>query len=108
MSKNQHLYTNIWKSLSIEFKIFLEGTETEKTLQLDKNQFVLAGNRLKSGYAFNLLLKNGVASNNIGGSAVARDLFDYLDNNALFKKLLINKKIKISMSKEFVLLLKKL
>ena len=107
MSRQQELYTAIWRSNSVFFKNFLEGDEQYDSKQLDKNEFTTAGNRREGGYVFRLELHNGRTVNNIDGSAVARDLRDCLVDSSFFRNLLQNKKVEISMGKDFTLKIKK-
>jgi len=107
MSKQENLYTAIWRSNSTFFKEFLEGEKQNDSKQLDKNEFTSAGNRREGGYVFRLELENGQTANNVSGSAVARDLRDYLVDSSFFRNLLQNKKVEISMGKDFTLKIKK-
>ena len=108
MSKNQNLYTGIWRCQSVKIRDFLTGEKNKQVIQLDRSDFERAGNRVSSGYTFNLMLKNGRAVNNISGTAVARDLNDYLSDNKLFGKLLKDKEVKINLDSRFQLHLRKL
>ena len=108
MSKKQNLYSGIWGSQSVKIRDFLTGDDYEQVIQLDSSDFKRAGNRTSSGYSFNLILENGRAVNNISGTAVARDLNDYLSDNKLFSDLLKNKKVKINLDSQFRLHLRKL
>ena len=102
-----NLYTNKWKKHSVKFKAFLESDKTVETFQLSKHELENPGNRSKSGYTFNLVLKNGVTVNNIGGSAVARDLRDYLVDSPFFKKLLKSKVLTVKLGIGYQLTLHK-
>lgn len=64
------------------------------------------GNR--ESYSFNLQLANGHATNNIKGSAVARDLAFTIANSLEAKKLLYNKDVKINMDNTFRLHIRQL
>jgi len=108
MSNKQNLYTGIWRSQSLKIRDFLTGNDQEQVIQLDRTEFERAGNRKGSGYTFNLMLENGRAVNNISGTAVARDLDEYLSDNKLFRDLLKDRKVKINLDSEFRLHLKKL
>jgi hypothetical protein len=46
------------------------------------------------------------ATNNISGSAVARDLFEALKDDEAIKAMLLNRSIKISVGKSFILSIK--
>ena len=107
MSRQQELYTAIWRSNSPFFKQFLEGEEQHDSKQLDKNEFTSAGNRREGGYVFRLELENGKTANNVSGSAVARDLRDYLVDSSFFRTLLQNKKVVFRLGKDFILRVEK-
>lgn len=107
MSKQQHLYTSIWRSNSTFFKQFLEGDKQQESKQLDQSAFKSAGNRREDGYAFKLELENGQTANNVSGSAVARDLRDYLIDSPFFRGLLQKKKVIIRLGKDFVMRIEK-
>ena len=107
MSKLENLYTAIWRSNSTFFKQFLEGDEQHDSKQLDKNDFTSSGNRREGGYVFRLELENGKTANNVSGSAVARDLRDYLVDSSFFRTLLQNKKVVFRLGKDFVLRVEK-
>jgi len=107
MSKQENLYTAIWRSNSTFFKEFLEGEKQNDSKQLDKNEFTSAGNRREGGYVFRLELENGQTANNVSGSAVARDLRDYLVDSSFFRNLLLNKKVLFRLGKDFILRVEK-
>ena len=51
-------------------------------------------------------MENGKVTNNISGSAVARDLYEALKGDEAIKAMLQDKAIKISVGKSFVLSIK--
>ncbi|MGZ3753250.1 MAG: hypothetical protein ACXVAU_18340, partial [Mucilaginibacter sp.] len=55
---------------------------------------------------FNLQMENGKPTNNISGSAVARDLYELLKADELIKAFLQDKSVKISVGKSFMLTIK--
>ena len=71
--------------------------------QLFKHEFEAIGDRTKSGYSFNLEIKNGDLKNNIGGTAVARDLFEVLKSSETAKELMKDNYFKINLTKNFIL-----
>jgi hypothetical protein len=91
-------YEDIWESAKDSIIGAIKNNK-ELNLQLDKDDFAKVGNR--KSYSFNLEFINGKVSNNIGGSAVARDLARVLANNVEFKKLAIGKELKFKMGKDF-------
>lgn len=72
-------YVQIWEQHSDEIQKALENGIIQNTIQLDRSLFEKVGNR--KSYSFRLQYINGKVSNNIGGSAVARDLDKYLSKN---------------------------
>lgn len=108
MSNKQHLYSDIWKSQSVAFKNFLETDVHRAEVQLREQDFQRASIRGRKSFSFNLVLENGKASNNISGSAVARDLEEYLTEHVLFRKLLADKHVKINLTGDFMLQMQKL
>lgn len=95
-----HKYEDIWNQI---MPLILQSIRDSKplTIQLTKEIFDKAGNR--KSYSFNLQFRNGRVSNNIGGSAVARDLARVLENNNQFKNFSIKKDIQLRMGNEFTL-----
>ena len=51
-------------------------------------------------------MENGKVTNNISGSAVARDLYEALKTDEAIKAMLQEKNIKISVGKSFILSIK--
>jgi len=78
----------------------------EVSFKLNITDFESAGDRGKSGYTFNLTMENGKVTNNIGGSAVARDLYEALKSDETIKAILQEKAVKISVGKTFLLSIK--
>ena len=78
----------------------------EQQFKLNITDFESAGDRGKSGYTFNITMENGKVINNISGSAVARDLFEALKSDELIKTMLLDKHVKISVGKSFMLTIK--
>jgi len=102
--KDANIYMNLWQKyrpviLSKMKQAHIENQE----YQLMKHEFESIGDRTSSGYSFNLEIKDGKVSNNIGGTAVARDLFEVLKNSDTAKNMMESNHIKITLSKEFVL-----
>jgi len=75
----------------------------EQVLQLQKYEFEVSGNRKDSGYTFTLEIVNGLVSNNISGSAVARDLYDILLESEKVKSMFKEKNFKITLGREYIL-----
>jgi|ERR1017187_2687569 hypothetical protein len=94
-----HKYEDIWIKV---VPTILDSIENKKLLllELDKDIFDKVGNR--KNYSFNLEFTNGIITNNIKGSAVARDLARVLKNNKKFKLLSKKEHIKFKMGNDFV------
>jgi hypothetical protein len=79
------------------------ASEEPQTYKMTKEEFESVGDRKKSTYSFNLEIKNGKVTNNIGGTAVARDLFNVLQQSNFAKELMQDNYFKITLSKGFIL-----
>jgi hypothetical protein len=100
-------YINLWKKYLAVIRIQLKNSlRRDEMLQLSKIEFEAAGDRDSSGYTFNLEIQNGQIANDISGTAVARHLYKVLNDDAILNEFLKGKKIKISLSKSFILKLK--
>lgn len=93
------LYLDIWAEILPIAKEKLEKGE-DFTVQFKEHVFDTVGSRKK--YSFRLELYNGIAQNNLGGSAVARDLYATLSDSKVISKLLLNKRVVFRLSKDFV------
>ena len=80
--------------------------KTRNALFSNMSDFESAGDRGKSGYTFNIQMENGKVTNNISGSAVARDLYEALKGDETIKAMLQDKSVKISVGKTFMLSIK--
>ncbi|MBE6331462.1 MAG: hypothetical protein E7070_04010 [Bacteroidales bacterium] len=98
MARDQDIYIDFWESYLDFFvdKFMHGGTMNDKTI--DCNKLVTYGDRQK--YTFHLLLENGKVSNNIGGSAVARDLYKVLSSHSAFDFITKKKRIAISLKSD--------
>ncbi|MDB5023697.1 MAG: hypothetical protein JWP78_1452 [Mucilaginibacter sp.] len=100
-------YLQTWKKYIPVIRLYLKKSLTEdQQFKLNITDFESAGDRGKSGYTFNLQIENGKVSNNISGSAVARDLFELLKADEVIKAFLQEKSVKISVGKSFMLTIK--
>ena len=102
--RDANIYMNLWQKYRPVILNKMEQAHKEtQEYQLMKHEFESIGDRKSSGYSFNLEISNGIVSNNIGGTAVARDLYEVLKNSDTAKSIMENNHIKITLSKEFVL-----
>ncbi|MDP1727216.1 MAG: hypothetical protein Q8M15_10575 [Bacteroidota bacterium] len=93
-------YIEIWEKYSFEI---LNAIKAGQSIQLEigASLFKKVGNR--KSYTFNLEFNNGKVTNNISGSAVARDLAAVLESKSLFKALMQDKWVKLRMDSSFTL-----
>ncbi|TSD66089.1 hypothetical protein FFF34_001425 [Inquilinus sp. KBS0705] len=100
-------YLTTWRKYIPVIRLHLKKSLVqEQSFKLNITDFESAGDRGKSGYTFNLTIENGKVTNNISGSAVARDLFEALKTDETIKAMLQDKSIKISIGKSFILSIK--
>jgi hypothetical protein len=100
-------YLQTWKKYIPVIRLYLKKSLVEdQQFKLNITDFESAGDRGKSGYTFNLQMENGKVTNNISGSAVARDLYESLKADELIKAFLQEKSVKISVGKSFMLTIK--
>jgi len=105
MEERQYLTT--WKKYIPVIRLHLKKSLNEdQSFKLNITDFESAGDRGKSGYSFNIAMENGRVTNNISGSAVARDLYEALKGDEAIKAMLQDKQVKISVGKTFILTIK--
>jgi hypothetical protein len=105
MEERQYLTT--WKRYLPVIRLHLKKSlNEEQQFKLNIQDFESAGDRGKSGYIFSLTMENGKVLNSVGGSAVARDLYEVLRSDEAVKAILQDKSVKISVGKTFVLTIK--
>jgi hypothetical protein len=100
-------YLTTWKKYLPVIRLHLKRSlNEEQSFKLNITDFESAGDRGKSGYTFNIQMENGKVTNNISGSAVARDLYELLKSDDVIKAMLQDKAVKISVGKSFLLSIK--
>ena len=100
-------YLTTWRKYIPVIRLHLKRSLVEEqNFKLNITDFESAGDRGKSGYTFNLAMENSKVTNNISGSAVARDLYEALKADEAIKAMLLDKNVKISVGKSFVLSIK--
>jgi hypothetical protein len=104
--RDANIYFPLWQ----KYKPIIVGkmkfaTETYQEYQLSKHEFEVIGDRPLSGYTFNLEISKGIVVNDIGGTAVARDLFEILKTSETAKTLMIKNYFKINLNKDFKLII---
>jgi hypothetical protein len=93
-----HKYEDLWK-MALPQIIEILKSQSNGEFELRKEYFDQVGNR--KSYSFNLELKDGRVVNNIGGSAVARDLARVMLDNNDVKTTLKGRHVKIRMDKQY-------
>ena len=96
-------YIDLWTKRRASIKDKLNVAAAKQSIQLNYEEFKNVGNRNKSNYSFNLEFKNGIVSNNVDSSAVARDLAKVLENSTEINKILKTGHYKLNMDKRFCL-----
>jgi hypothetical protein len=105
MEERKYLLT--WKRYLPVIRLHLKKSVAEdQSFKLNITDFESAGDRGKSGYTFSLSMDNGKVTNNISSSSVARDLYEALKSDDAIKAMLLEKSIKISVGKSFMLTIK--
>lgn len=99
MARGSNLYYDYWKKQVPDFLEDMKEGYVE--YDMPEESFKKRGNR--QDYSFRLDIQNGLVVNNIGGSAVARDLFEALNDNSEFRKFAQGKNITFKMDSNFVL-----
>ena len=103
---SQGKYSNIWRNQLLKISEILGSSESTGSIMLTAHDFALVGSR--KSYSFNLEFDNGIVSNNISGSAVARDLAEVLSTSSSVKSILKTGYFKFQMDKNFTLSISKL
>ena len=98
-------YINIWQNALPAISEILGSSDSSGSITLNSKDFALVGNR--KSYSFNLEFDDGIVSNNISGSAVARDLAGVLTKSSFIKPVLNNGYFKFQMDKNFNLWISK-
>jgi hypothetical protein len=104
MSSGQtvHKYEDIFKNAMPHIeKAIDESVVRRVSIQLSREDFKKVGNR--QSYSFNLEFSDGIVANDIGGSAVARDLARVIEQNSGIVQKLKGKHLKINLDKGFTL-----
>lgn len=94
-------YVELWQKQRESIKELLKKSDSIQSLQLNPEEFRKVGNR--NSYSFNLEYVNGIVSNNVDGSAVARDLDTVLENSPEIMGVLKTGHHKINMDRRFCL-----
>lgn len=98
---SQELYTSIWEKALPDVLDLLEVFPYHGSIELPSKDFKDVGDR--KVYSFNLQIDYGEVSNDISGSAVARDLAKVFLTNIKAGIFAHDKKINIKLDKNFTL-----
>ena len=98
---SQGKYSNIWRNELTTISEVLSSSASSGSITLNFEDFALVGNR--QSYSFNLDFCDGTVSNNISGSAVARDLAAVLRSSSKIKSAIQDGVFKFRMDKNFTL-----
>ena len=94
-------YSDYWEMILPQLREKLEAGSFPQQIQLSKSEFDKRGNR--SRYTFNIQYRDGKVVNNLGGSAVARDLAAEIKADMAIRSLLKTGSYKINMDSNFKL-----
>jgi hypothetical protein len=107
--KDEGKYLHLWMKYAAVIRVLLKNTEVEnQKLQLYKHEFENSGHKQNTNFTFSFDLINGRAQNIVSTTAIARDLWQVLDNHSATKNWLKERKIKISIGKSFELQFEKI
>lgn len=99
-----NIYLGLWRKYKPAIiSLMVKANEGSQKFQLSGHEFTAIGNRESAGYDFRLEVKNGEAINNIGGSAVARDLLIVLKESPTAVRLWMENKYVFQNNKNFIL-----
>ena len=98
---SQGKYSNIWRNALPTISEILGSSAPSGSITLNFEDFALEGNR--QSYSFNLEFCDGNVSNNISGSAVARDLAAVLTSSSKIKSAIQDGVFKFRMDNNFTL-----
>jgi hypothetical protein len=99
ITKNKYL--QLWRAITPELIQVLNNYKGKTSIQLSKSEFESVGDR--KNYSFNLEFINGKVSNNISGSAVARDLSIILSEDKITRETISKGHYKFNLDKQFCL-----
>lgn len=102
--KDSNIYILLWQKYKAAIlSIMRRSIESSCEYQLSKHEFEAVGERQKAGYTFNLEIEKGIVTNNIDGTAVARDLVAVLKSSNTVIELMKEYNFKINLTKDFIL-----
>jgi hypothetical protein len=99
-------YLDLWAKQRENIKSKMKNANSVQIIQFSESEFSKVGNR--KSYSFNLEFNNGIVSNNISGSAVARDLAETLEGSKEIREILKNGYFKFNLNNSFCLRIQKI
>ena len=99
-------YSDFWRRLLPRIEEKLTICDQPQQIQLDRETFDQLGDR--QNYSFNIQYSKGRVINNLGGSAVARDLNREIEKAPRIQGILKLGNFKINMDRSFVLWIQKI
>ena len=107
--KDANIYYDLWRKYLPAIRILIKNSKNGlQKLSMSQHEFEAVGEREKAGYQFNLEYSKGNVTNNISGSAVARDLRDIIYSDTSAKELISEGAYKINLDSNFILNIKKI
>ncbi len=95
--KDEGKYAHLWMKYTAVIHVLVKKTDTEnQKLQLYKHEFEQSGKKQVPNFSFSIDLINGKASNVVTTTAIARDLWEVLNNNSKTRNMLKERSIRIS------------
>jgi len=98
-----NVYFSLWSKYRPAILQLMKASANEaQQYQLSAHEFKAVGDKTKSGYTFLLETLDGKASNNVAGSAVARDLLLVLQQSKTGTLLMGEASYQLRLDKQFV------
>ncbi len=102
MPNNRSKYVELWQRyLPAIIQNLSDSNSSKHLIVLSSYEFELIGNR--KNYSFHLEYRDGKVSNNIQGSAVAKDLAQAIEDSAEARNILSSGSFKFTMDRNFSL-----
>lgn len=102
-------YKNMWKKYLPIIKILMKKAVLKpQRFKIQRTELKSLGDREKAGYSFRLEVIKGKVTNNISGTAVARDLRDVLFSDASVYEIFKQNDFLFRLDSDFVLLIQHL
>ena len=103
MFNESNIYFSLWsKYRPVILQLMKASANEAQQYKLSAHEFKAIGDKNKSGYVFALETQDGKASNNIAGSAPAKDLLMVLQQSKTGALLLSEASYQLKLDKQFV------